>query len=73
MTTYQGDSAVYKLDLKQAASLLSDNSYPIYTIFAHETDIFVQLILFTSLCLLHLRDLALNKLRSYRSRGEPQT
>ena len=33
MTTYQGGSAVYKLDLKQATSLLSDNSYPIYTIF----------------------------------------
>lgn len=37
MTTYQGDSAVYKLDLKQAASLLSDNSYPIYTIFVKKS------------------------------------
>ena len=36
MTTYQGDSAVYKLDLKQAALLLSDNSYPIYTIFGED-------------------------------------
>ena len=36
MTTNQGDSAVYKLGLKQAASLLSDNSYPIYTIFGSD-------------------------------------
>ena len=33
MTTNLGDSAVYKLDLKQAASLRSEMSYPIYTIF----------------------------------------
>ena len=33
MTTNLGDSAVYKLDLKQAASLRSEMSYPIYIIF----------------------------------------
>ena len=33
MTTNLGDSAVYKLDLKQAASRRSEMSYPIYIIF----------------------------------------